>query len=148
MPVAEKLEDYIAARVDRGGDCHLWTGYVNDAGYGIVNCGDLYQARAHRVVWEQERGPIPEGAQIDHLCRNRRCVRPDHLEPVTQQENIERGLVNRLRNGMDSKCVNGHEYTSENTYHPPSGKPYYRQCRECNRIRARKNHYRKKNNLG
>lgn len=147
MPPAEKLSDYIAARIDRGGDCYLWTGSVNDAGYGIVNCGELHQARAHRVVWEQERGPIPDGSQIDHLCRNRRCVRTSHLEPVTQQENIARGLVDRFRNGMDTKCVNGHEYTPDNTYYPPSGKPYYRRCRECNRIRSRKNN-RKKANLG
>ena len=148
MPRREPLLEYLAARIEVTNACHVWTGSVNDQGYGVVNCGDLYQARAHRVVWEQARGAIPDGLQLDHLCRNRACVNVSHLEAVPQVENIARGLVNRFRNGMDTKCKNGHEYTPENTYYPPSGKSYYRRCRECNRIRSRKNYHRKKALIG
>lgn len=90
---------------------------------------------AHRVAYELAKGPIPEGLVIDHLCRVRNCVRPDHLEAVTNIENMRRGLGYGLQNGMRTRCINGHEYTPENTYaHPKTGKP---RCRECQRAHDR-----------
>ena len=75
--------------------CWLWIGGQNGHGYGQVNRdGRLWQA--HRWYWEQEHGPVPEGLELDHLCRNRACVRPDHLEPVTRTENTRRGAHARL----------------------------------------------------
>jgi hypothetical protein len=86
----------LAARVEIGhGGCLLWTGARLPLGYGVMR----YQGRiayAHRVAWTMIHGPIPEGLVLDHLCRNPSCINPDHLEPVTQQENIRRGGSARL----------------------------------------------------
>lgn len=98
-------------------------------GYAAVGIG--YQTvYAHRYVYERMRHEIPDGLVIDHLCRNRACVNPDHLEPVPQRINILRGLNGGKRKA--SSCKRGHEYTPENSYINPKG---YRSCRTC--IRAR-----------
>lgn len=81
-------------------------------------------ALAHRVAYEQAKGPIPTGLQIDHLCRNRACVNPDHLEAVTQGENVRRAVPDR--------CINGHDL-NDNPYRY-HGK---RMCRPCRRERQR-----------
>ena len=90
-----------------------------------VFCVNGKQTYAHRFSYEFYKGKIPDGFQIDHLCRKRDCVNPDHLEAVTQKENINRGLVNTSKNSF---CKNGHEFTSKNTYTTKEG---YRQCRVC-----------------
>lgn len=69
--------------------CWRWQGSLNHAGYGRIKLRDRWQA-IHRAVYEAHRGPIPDGLELDHLCRNRACVNPDHLEPVARQENIRR----------------------------------------------------------
>src|SRR6266496_2265386 len=85
------------AKVDRSGGsraCWLWTGKTGRDGYGRIGLGGrgaLVRVRAHRFAYELLIGPIPDGLQIDHLCRVRHCVNPAHLEPVTQRENILRG---------------------------------------------------------
>ena len=81
---------------DRRGECWFWLGNVDEYGYGRVGGR---KRRAHRVWFELVRGPIPAGMDLDHLCRNRRCVRPDHLEIVTRQENIRRGVAARKARG-------------------------------------------------
>lgn len=69
--------------------CWLWKRHLNRSGYGMVQAGKL--RLAHRVYYERAKGTIPDGLTLDHLCRNRHCVNPDHLEPVTLKENIQRG---------------------------------------------------------
>ena len=84
----------------------------------------------HRLVYEQLRGPIPDGLQIDHLCRNRGCCNPDHLEPVTGRVNTLRGETVTAANAAKTHCPQGHAYESENLYVYPNGS---RCCRECRR---------------
>ncbi len=74
--------------------CWLWVGKVNRGGYGVTSVAGKTRS-AHRVSYEWHVGPIPIGLDLDHLCRVRRCVNPDHLEPVTRRENINRGLTRR-----------------------------------------------------
>lgn len=106
-------------------ECVIWTGYIKPDGYGQASNG----RPAHRVVYEMEVGPIPDGLHIDHLCRIRACVNPEHLEPVTQQEN-QRRAGPYSRNAQVTHCRQGHPYDEANTYHHPSGS---RVCRACNR---------------
>lgn len=78
------------------GDCWEWTGSLTQAGYGHMSV-DGKLDYTHRIVWELLVGPIPEGLVIDHLCRNRACCNPDHLEPVEQAVNVRRGIVADVR---------------------------------------------------
>ena len=91
--------------------CWLWWG-ANDGKAGYGRCGPGYgpTRQAHRLSYIHFKGPIPDGLELDHLCGNPPCVNPDHLEPVTLRENVQRAKAKRLR------CRNGHVRTSENTY--------------------------------
>ncbi|WP_329126180.1 HNH endonuclease signature motif containing protein [Streptomyces sp. NBC_01353] len=84
--------------------------------------------RAHRWAFSFLRAPIPEGLELDHLCRNRACVNPWHLEPVTGRINWERGHSPWRLNGLKEACHQGHPFTPENTYRNPQGS---RVCRAC-----------------
>lgn len=121
------LLDRLICRVDVGEDCWEWQGALRN-GYGAIGAGNrvLY---THRVVYEATVAPIPAGLVIDHLCRNRKCCNPDHLEVVTRGENVRRGDRVGLR---VTACHRGHPYTPENTYTNPRG---YRSCRTCRRDR-------------
>lgn len=106
--------------------CWLWVGTVSKQGYGSFSLAGKRFA-AHRYSWEASRGPIPAGLQIDHLCRVRCCVNPQHLEPVTGKENVHRAAILRTH------CKHGHPFNEENTqYHGT-----VRICRKCV-IRARR----------
>src|SRR6266850_8435097 len=96
--------------------CWLWQGAKHPKGYGSFHAGPKqHGAGAHRVAWELCRGPIPEGLTIDHLCKVKHCVNPAHLEPVTARENTLRSDNPAMQNARATHCVDGHEWTAENT---------------------------------
>ena len=112
------------------GRCWIWEaarGGGRTGQYGRFYDGQG-AVRAHRWAWESVNGPIPEGLPIDHLCRVKLCVNPDHLEPVPSSENTRRATR------LITHCPYGHPYIKENTYIYPQG---WRKCRECHRIRDR-----------
>jgi hypothetical protein len=115
--------------------CWLWTGSRYTGGYGKFFAFGRERA-AHRVSYEFFVGPIPEGLALDHLCRVRRCVNPDHLEPVTYRENTLRSPVaHAALNAAKTHCKHGHEFTPENTRITTGGRRSRRRCRECERLR-------------
>jgi len=102
---------------------------VNNLGYSTLRFqGKMYAA--HRAAYEVFIGPIPEGLQIDHLCRNRVCVNPDHLEPVTRRENLLRGEGFSAQAARKTHCPQGHCYEGDNLYRTLEG---HRKCRACHR---------------
>lgn len=113
---------------DKNG-CWCWNGYKMPNGYGVIGTGKREKTYAHRAFYEGFRGPIPQGLAIDHLCRNRLCVNPSHLEPVSTGENFLRGnhrAAVAFRNGT---CTKGHPMEGSNLYITPDGSQ--RQCRKC-----------------
>ncbi len=112
--------------------CWIWLKGLMPAGYGCFG----YKGKtvlAHRISYEVAKGPIPKGLQIDHICRVRCCVNPDHLRCVTIRENVLCGIGVAAQNLAKTHCRRGHEYTPDNTFSIPSN-PRGRRCRECNRI--------------
>ena len=127
----------VMARIRAGCDintngCWVWRGSKNPAGYGVIGV-DGKKHLVHRVSFTASKGDIGDGNTIDHTCRNKPCANPDHLESVTLQENLRRGV--EARGGLITHCKHGHEYTEANTYRNGKGE---RICRTCNRIRAQR----------
>jgi len=118
--------------------CWLYTGGLDPDGYGIfwVNGKSV---RVHRYTYEALTDTvIPDELPIDHLCRNRACINPQHMEPVTPRENVIRGIlsqVNHEKAQSRTHCSNGHAYTPENTHIRPDGT---RRCRQCKRESERR----------
>lgn len=131
--------DRFFAKVDVG-LCWEWTGCVTSNGYGQFRDGKV--VLAHRWAYEHLVGPVPEGLELDHLCRVRHCVNPDHLEPVTRAENIRRG-ISRIATARYwttvTHCSKGHEFTHANTYINVRG---VRCCKIC--IRDAQRRYKEK----
>lgn len=129
-PILERLMVHI--RRDENG-CWLWTAAVHKAtGYGSFWV-DGRNLGAHRVAYSLLVGEIPDGLHVDHLCRVRHCVNPEHLEPVAPAENTRRGAWGVLRQPK-THCPHGHEFTPENTYLDGQ----YQKCRTCHLARSRK----------
>jgi hypothetical protein len=121
------------SKVDKTGDCWIWTASKTREGYGSINIGGTL-FRAHRVSWAWANGPIPDGLEMDHKCKNQSCVRIEHLEPVTHRENVLRGRGLAAINAAKTHCIKGHEFTPSNTCLRPNGKRY---CRVCNQEHTR-----------
>lgn len=119
------------AKVDRRGEdeCWPWLGFRH-FGYGRFKNPTSQQV--HRYSYELQVGPIPEGMVIDHLCRNKGCVNPAHMEVVTVRENTLRGNGPSAIHAAKTHCIRGHELTDENTYVNSRG---WRKCRTCHRMR-------------
>lgn len=137
----DRFMQYVSPEPNSG--CWLWLGYRCAGDYGRFHISGKQSKMAHAVAYEMAGKEIPYGKELDHLCRVRCCVNPDHLEPVTHRENIRRGMVsasNSLRGKAVTQCPQGHLYSEENTVlkkHRIRGVEYnLRECRECNRLRC------------
>lgn len=134
-PRDSRIMRRVLVDVDTG--CWLWTGALNLWGYGVIGDGtrEDNNSLVHRAAYEEFVGPIPDGLDLDHLCRNRMCCNPDHLEPVTRAENVARG--DRSTGWADElkTCKRGHPWVEENTRRSAK----QRHCRTCERARKRGN---------
>lgn len=136
------IEERFWRKVDKSGPasrlgtrCWIWTGMLSPKGYGQFR--SPISIMAHRNSYAFANGPIPDGLELDHLCRNRSCVNPDHLEAVDHATNVRRG------NGGPDKyprtsCRNGHPYTNENTIIRPDGGRRCKICQKAHRARNRR----------
>ena len=140
MTVGSSLRFWEKVALDPNG-CWVWTGATNDGGYGQLRTDGVTQY-AHRLAYETFVGPIPDGLQIDHLCRTRLCVNPAHLEAVTQRENILRGVSTSAQRARMTHCIAGHPLSGGNLYIRPDGKG--RHCRICQRRRNRETRHRRR----
>ena len=127
----DRFADKIAL-TDSG--CIEWIASLNGVGYGQFYLGPgLGNCGAHRWSYEHHVGPIADGLELDHLCRNRACVNPEHLEPVTHRVNALRGAGVGAIAASKTHCPWGHPYSGPNLYiYPTSG---YRGCRACRKRR-------------
>lgn len=120
--------------VDRKTGCWNWTAGLNGKGYAYfwLNGGTR---QAYKVAYVWKYGLVPKGLDLDHVCLNKKCVNPDHLEAVTRKEHTHRGSTLAAINFRKTRCLRGHPFTKENTFIKPSGA---RVCRTCQVILYRK----------
>ncbi len=115
--------------------CWLWLGAVTHDGYARAGTGAFGTRYAHRIIFERERGPIPAGLELDHVCRVRSCVNPAHLEIVSHRENNARGTSPTSGHARKTHCFRGHAFDEKNTYSWRRAPGRY--CRACRRDRER-----------
>jgi hypothetical protein len=127
----QQLLRFQSAYAETSDGCWAWSRAL-DNGYGRFWLNGRNRL-AHAVSYEHFVGPIPDGLQIDHLCRNRSCVRPDHLEAVTLGVNVLRGEGRSATNSRKELCLRGHALSGDNLYVTPRGS---RCCRTCQRARV------------
>lgn len=144
-------EERFWAKVDKNGPggCWLWTGALDAKGYGMwkpAGRANSRSVKAHRWAYETLIGTVPDGLQLDHVCRVRNCVNPfGHLEPVTGRENLMRSPITLAAiNVAKTHCIRGHEFTPENTRITTARSPHgERSCRACDRLKQREYRNRK-----
>ena len=129
LTASERLWRRVDTTVD---DCWLWPGAKTSSGYGSISVGNRRTGLVHRVAYEDCVGPIPEGFHVDHLCRSKLCVRPSHLEAVTQAENNRRMVAVRTPK-LKTECKYGHPFTGDNLAFHKEG---WKICRTCQRERG------------
>ena len=127
-PILERFMRFVDKRIN---GCWVWTAYIERNGYGRFMPVKGKNCWAHRISYELHVGPIPQGLHLDHLCKNRACCNPAHLQPVTQRENNLRSNGLTALNAVKTHCKRGHEFTDENTFRRKNGK---RNCVACRRL--------------
>jgi hypothetical protein len=138
MPIGiyprKSLTERFWAKVIKTDSCWLWQGYRHKVtGYGQIQINGRPEL-VHILSYKLAGRNIPNGMELDHLCRNRICVNPDHLEPVTHRDNVLRGINACAKNARVIHCPKGHPYDLLNTYHRPDGG---RDCKICQKERSR-----------
>lgn len=130
--------DRLVARteIDNTTGCWIWTGFTNEKGYGRMWVAGKLQ-RVHRLSWLEHGHQIGQGERLDHLCRNRACWNPAHLEPVTNRENILRGEGPTAANARKTHCAHGHALVEGNIRQRGGDRAHHRECLTCRRA-ARK----------
>lgn len=132
--IARPIGERLAEKYEVDGGCWIFTGSTGSHGYGQLSLtrsdGRQTVALAHRLAYETWIGPIPEGMQVDHLCRRPTCIRPEHLEAVPQRINILRSDAPSAIAWRTNRCSRGHDL--EHAYVSPQG---HRRCRVCRRAR-------------
>ncbi len=108
-----------------------WLAKSSKGWYSQVSFGFRNNLMGHRVVYERLKGKIPEGMHLDHLCRVKNCVNPDHLEPVTIKENVLRGVGLSAQNAKKTHCIRGHPFNEDNTLYKMRNGRLIRSCRAC-----------------
>lgn len=127
MPYAETFW----LKVEKTSTCWLWAASLSYKGYGQFHAvvdGRRRSVPAHRVSFVLAGGTLSQGMVLDHICRNRQCVNPDHLREITAAQNVLIGIGITAVNARKTACVNGHPYTEENTLRDGRG---HRRCRAC-----------------
>jgi len=131
------LDNRFWNKVDKMGCCWYWVAVLSGNGYGQFWLNGKMKL-AHILSYEDKFGKTPDGLELNHICRNRKCCNPDHLEAITHSENIQKGIsVNRNK----THCPQGHEYNEENTYIRSNRN--HRECRICKRIQCSQYYQRK-----
>jgi hypothetical protein len=132
--MTDAIERFMSKVVKLPDGCWQWIGKIHHQnGYGRF-CVKKRQFQAHRWLYENLRGSVPINLDLDHLCRRRDCVNPDHVEPVSRRENLLRGNTIPAKHAAKTHCPQGHPYDSENTY-LYRGLRYCRICRDAHRLK-------------
>ena len=140
------VERMLVVDVDTSGDCWIWKGPMHKNGYGKPAISRRTHL-AHRVFYTHFKGPIPDGQQIGHTCKNTACVNPAHLEAATQADIIYAGESPSGCNSRKQVCLRGHSLLGENLYVTPDGRRQCKTCRAAADAKSKEKHFAKNSKL-